>query len=336
MVPDPCSISRALPCDLCGQTQFEPISIADRRGGPLGTVLCGHCGLLSHDHIPSDEQLADYYREQYRAEYHGEYTPAPHRVVREWKRGAYLAKLLMPHLKPRDRIFEIGCGMGCTVKQLELAGLDASGIEPGDGFRRYATQHLQARVERGVLADLHRPAQYDVALLVHVLEHLPSPTAALSQIHALLGDGGRLYLEVPDAGAPHAHPDRMFHFAHIYNFTASTLEMLARKCGFRVLHWFSIPADRNLRVLLERCEDTCWQVDRASPADTRRALRTYSSWRYHVRGAYLWDRLRTVISHAQDRLAAHLRVRQIERLCQMDQVGVPSTRRCCSRSSAIM
>ena len=300
------------------------------------TVLCGHCGLLSHDHIPSDEQLSDYYREQYRAEYHGEYLPAPHRVVREWKRGAYLAKLLLPHLKPRDRIFEIGCGMGCTVKQLELAGLDASGIEPGDGFRRYATQHLQARVERGVLADLHRPAQYDVALLVHVLEHLPSPTAALSQIRELLGGGGRLYLEVPDAGAPHAHPDRMFHFAHIYNFTASTLEMLARKCGFQVRHWFSLPADRNLRVLLERREDTRWQVDRVNPAATRRVLERFSGWRYHVRGAYLWDRLRTVLSHAQDRLAARLRVRQIERRCQVDQVGVPSTRRCCSRSSAIM
>jgi SAM-dependent methyltransferase len=316
--------------------QFEPISIADRRGRTLVTVMCGHCGLLSHADIPSDEQLTDYYREQYRAEYHGEYMPAPHRVVREWKRGADLAKLLVPHLKPRDRIFEIGCGMGCTIKQLELAGFDASGVEPGDGFRRFATQHLRARVERGVLADLHRPAHYDAVLLVHVLEHLPSPTAALSQIRALLGAGGRVYVEVPDAGAPHAHPDRMFHFAHIYNFTASTLEMLARKCGFQVLHRFSLPADRNLRVWLERREDTNWQVDAECPADTRRVLREYSDWRYYVRGAYLWDRARTILSHAQDRLASRIRVRRIERRCQADQVGVPSTRRCCSRSSAIM
>ena len=158
--------------------------------------------MLSHAEIPSDEQLADYYRQHYRAEYHGEFLPAPHRVVREWKRGAYLARLLAPHLKPRDRIFEIGCGMGCTVKQLELAGYDATGVEPGDGFRRFATQHLRARVERGVLADIHRPAHYDAALLVHVLEHLPSPTMALRQIHALLGERGRLYVEVPDAGAP--------------------------------------------------------------------------------------------------------------------------------------
>lgn len=336
MVPASYSMSRALPCDLCGQTQFEPISVADRRGRPLVTVLCGHCGLLSHEEIPSDQQLTDYYREQYRAEYHGEYLPAPHRVVREWKRGAYLTQLLIPHLTPRDRIFEIGCGMGCTVKQLELAGYDASGVEPGDGFRRFANQHLQARVERGVLADLHRPAQYDVALLVHVLEHLPSPTMALSQIRNLLNAGGRLYLEVPDAGAPHAHPARMFHFAHIYNFTARTLEMLARKCGYQVRHWYSLPADRNLRVLLERCEDTRWQVDTASPAETRRMLRKYSGWRYHVRGAYLWDRLRTVVSQAQDRLASGLRVQQIERRCQVHQLGVMPSRRCCSRSSAIM
>jgi SAM-dependent methyltransferase len=172
---------------------------------------------------------------------------------------------------------------------------------------------------------------------VHVLEHLPSPTVALRQIHALLGERGRLYVEVPDAGAPHAHPDRMFHFAHIYNFTAGTLEMLAGKCGFRVLEWFSLPADRNLRVLLERHEKSSWQVDMECPADTLDVLRKFSGWRYYVRGAYLWDRLRTVLSQAQDRPASRLRVQRIENRCrQEDQVGVPSTRRCCSRSSAIM
>ncbi len=202
---------RQAPCDLCGQSDFHSIAQVDRRGNPLVTVVCRACGLISHEKIPSDQELADYYRENYRSDYHGEYTPSPYRVVREWNRGRELLRLLTPYLRRGETVFEIGSGIGCSVKNFECAGYDALGVEPGDGFRSFAADRLGATVLPGVLNDLPGEPLGDMALLVHVLEHLNSPTQALQHIRKLLHPGGRLYIEVPNAAAPHAAPGKMFH-----------------------------------------------------------------------------------------------------------------------------
>ena len=174
--------ARMLPCDLCGGQRFDLVSERDRRGGELRTVICHDCGLVAHAEVPTEDELTAYYQRQYRQDYHGEYVPSPHRVVREWNRGRSLLQLLSPYVTPADRIIEIGCGIGCTVKHFECAGLDACGIEPGEGFRKFAVESLRARVVAGELNSLAADPEYDVVLLVHVLEHMRSPTQTLTRI----------------------------------------------------------------------------------------------------------------------------------------------------------
>jgi SAM-dependent methyltransferase len=333
-IPEP--FSRTEPCDLCGQQAFQLVADRDRNGQLLPTVVCRHCGLLTHAQVPSDEELTAYYQHHYRVEYHGQYAPAPHRVIREWNRGKWLTALLTPYLRPRDRIVEVGCGLGCTVKNLELAGFDASGLEPGDGFRRFASEQLRACVEPGVLSSMRREACCDVVLLVHVLEHLRSPSEALRHIRAVLRDRGRLYVELPNAGAPHAVPNKMFHLAHIYNFTHHTLAMLAQKCGFRIAQWLSAEGEKNLRLLLDCCSETSWQVTPASYAYTLHALRDFNQITYHLRWRYLRERARSLLAHGWERILPQYRLQRILRTCHSDHVGPCPVRRCCSRSSAIM
>ncbi|MEZ6087394.1 MAG: hypothetical protein R3C05_05070 [Pirellulaceae bacterium] len=43
---------------------------------------------------------------------------------------------------------------------------------------------------------------------------------------------GKLYIEVPNFGMPHAAPDRVFHYGHIYNFTEISLQ----RCPFGWIH----------------------------------------------------------------------------------------------------
>ena len=282
---------RDAPCDLCGRQDFHRIAERDRRGHPLPTDICRTCGLVSHSVIPTDEELARYYVHRYRQSYHGEYFPAPHRIVREWNRAQKRLRLLRPFLHRSDRVIEIGCGMGATVKQLELAGFAAEGIEPGNGFRQFGTEHLRAHIHMGTLADLPRTPTYDFVLLFHVLEHLNSPTVSLEHIHRLLKPGGRLFIEVPNAGAPHAAPGRMFHFAHVYNFTADTLRMLAEKNRFRVRQWLSAPEDKNLRLLVEPWSTSSWQIDPGAYDRARSAVAGQNPLRYYFRGRYFRQRL---------------------------------------------
>jgi 2-polyprenyl-3-methyl-5-hydroxy-6-metoxy-1,4-benzoquinol methylase len=136
--------------------------------------------------------LDAYYSAQYRRDYHGEVSPSAHRVMRAWHCARWLIRLLRPYLPPSGRVCEIGAGIGCTVKALEWAGYQASGIEPGLGFHRFAQHSLRADVTRRSLAQLPPVPCYDLVLLVHVIEHFNSPRRALQQIRQLLRPGGHL------------------------------------------------------------------------------------------------------------------------------------------------
>ena len=318
LTPLPRSERRA-PCVLCEQTNYEILSQHDRNAQPLPTVICMHCGLVSHESIPSDDELAEYYSKEYRQDYHGEFQPSGRRVLREWKRGGELATRLSTHTHGYHTLFEIGAGIGCNVKHFELAGLEASGIEPGCGFQQYAQSQLQANISDQFFQDLSLDRQYDIVLMVHVLEHLNEPVKALQTIRKLLNPGGLAYIEVPNLEAPHSRPSRLFHFAHIYNFTGSTLAMLARKCGFRVKHALSRSSDKNLMILLERTDHETLTLDQSSYQCVRTAINRYNNLTYHVRWEYVKDRCRTLYRQHSARLATNYRLSRILQRCQKPQ-----------------
>jgi SAM-dependent methyltransferase len=299
---------------LCGAGQFEVLSRLDRRLQPLVTEVCRRCGLVSHQEIPTEEALAEFYATDYRREYHGEITPSPRRVMRAWRNGQRILHRALPFLSPRSRVLEVGAGIGCTVKAFEQHGHDASGIEPNDGFQAYSHERLRADVSKAYLFELPPLAENDLVLLVHVIEHFRSPRAALEHLHKLIKPGGLLYVECPNLGAI-ATRENTFHFAHIHNFTPTTLATMARFAGFEGVHWFSNADSPVLRVLLRRVED----VDRRVPADsyqqTLAAYRRYGFWSYHLRPTYLSARAAEVLDKAWERIAAPHYVRRVLARC---------------------
>jgi len=312
-------IEREQPCDLCLGKLFEVISRRDRRGGDLTTVVCVRCGLVSHLRIPTDEELAEYYGKSYRRDYHGEISPSPRRVIRAWNTGQAVFRRVREFLRPGDRLFEVGAGIGCTVKAFELAGYDASGIEPGEGFHAFSRRRLHARVENRLLDQVPRCPNYDFVLLVHVIEHFNAPGRALRHIHDILAPGGRLYVACPNLGAPHAAPGRLFHFAHVYNFTHRTLTTLGRACGFRPLRRLSSDDDRDLMMVFERYGEERLQIDPRGYPETIRAIRRYNVLSYHLRPRYWLQRGRTVIQHLSERVRAQRRLERIVARCDEHQ-----------------
>jgi SAM-dependent methyltransferase len=301
---------------LCGGNHFEVVGKTDRRGDFLTTIVCRQCGLVSHGRIPTDNPLALYYSKSYRRDYHGEITPSPHRVIRAWKNGQRLRQLLEPYLRPGNRVFEVGAGIGCSVKAFELAGYDASGVEPNEGFRSFSRDRLRSTVRSGSLHDVDREETYDLVLLIHVIEHFNRPSDSLRRIHQLIRPGGRLYVECPNVAAPHAAPGKLFHFAHVYNFTPRTLSMIARACGFEVERWFSAERDKELRVLLRRVEQEQLDVDPQSYSATLEGLNRFSYFSYHCRISYLFDRVRRLAEHWSEHVFSRRRLQQIIDRCQ--------------------
>jgi 2-polyprenyl-3-methyl-5-hydroxy-6-metoxy-1,4-benzoquinol methylase len=298
-------------CDLCGHDESHLISRQDRRGLPLDTVLCGRCGLVSHRVIPSESELQAFYAGEYRRSYHDEVTPSVRRIMRAWRRAGHLLHRLRPHLKRDDHILEVGAGIGCGVKRLLMEGYRVTGIEPDTGFQAFARNVLLAPLENGTLEDLLPEPRYDVVILSHVIEHLSSPLTSLSRVHDMLRPGGRVYLECPNLDAPFAPPHRLYHPAHLHNFTPTTLAALVAKSGFKPLTWLKSGKQPILRVLLEKSAPVVPAFDADAPRITMKAITRYTPVTYHLRWRYLTWRLRKLADYAYEAMFAPRYVRRL-------------------------
>lgn len=315
-------------CDLCGESEFDVISSADRHGQQLDTGVCRNCGLVAHMQIPTEEELHQFYSEDYRQDYHGELTPSHRRVMRAWYNGRRIFEQLQPHLTPGQRLLEVGAGIGCTVKVFDLNGWQASGIDPNVGFLDYSREHLQSPISVGNLYDLPSQPEYDVVLLIHVIEHFRSPKAALQHIRQLLPTGGKFYVECPNLAAPFATQPRMFHFAHIHNFTPRTLQWMAELCGFRLVSTFGSETDPNLQMLFEAAEPQAVDFSGGLEATTE-ALHRYNNLTYHLRPAYLTSRVCKVCGYVWEHIHSDTFVAGIEKQCssQSTDTGQDAHRR---------
>jgi SAM-dependent methyltransferase len=298
-------------CDLCGGTQFDVISHTDRHGQPLTTGICSRCGLIAHLPVPDEAEIAEYYATRYRQDYHGERTPSNRRVMRAWNNAARIHRQIGQHLSPGARVFEIGAGIGCTVKYFEQQGFAASGIEPNTDFNRYTRERLHAAVENRNLYDLEPAPQFDAVLLIHVIEHFTSPTRALSHIHKLLADGGLLYIECPNVAAPFATFGRLFHYAHIYNFAPETLAQLAAKCGFRLVARITDADHPDIRMLFRKAVPETPAIPEGQAARILQAVGRYGALAYHLRPAYLGRRAQKLAGYAREYLVAPWFVRRL-------------------------
>ncbi len=78
--------------------------------------------------------------------------------------------------------------------------------------------------------DIPRKNQnYDVVLLLQVLEHLEYPLAGLREVHRVLREEGLLFISVPQAAGDHFAPH------HYFNYTQFGLQSVLRQTGFKIL-----------------------------------------------------------------------------------------------------
>jgi len=94
-------------------------------------------------------------------------------------------------------VLEIGCGDGFWLSILRELGFSCLvGLDPSNVFvQRARMKGLDVRV--GDIYHLKGEQQYEVILLINVLEHLPEVEQALQQVHRILRPAGILYLSVP-------------------------------------------------------------------------------------------------------------------------------------------
>ena len=218
-----------VPC-YCGASSPQMVASEDRYAMPCQTNLCPSCGLL----YVSPRMTADAYQEFYELEYRKIYkTDDDHDPLVALSNGeAVLSACEFYDVLPTS-VIDVGCGTGGVLRAFVQRGMTCYGVDhdptailtgQADGLP-LEVGTAQTLIDRGITADL--------VILHHVLEHCLDLAATLTQMRQLLTPNGVLYIGVPGI---HATPiKRMFQTAHVYHFTASTLEYVMQCEGWRAL-----------------------------------------------------------------------------------------------------
>ena len=241
----------SLPCNLCGARDVDVLSLGDRDGNALRTVICNACGLVWTDARPDDRGA--YYARRYRLDYKRAVTPRLKHVYRAGRVAIDRYRNIAPFLKSGARVLDVGSGGGELLYLLVALGYPASGIEPNLGYAEYSRAQYGLAVDIGMVQDVDLDGEcYDGITMFHVLEHTGDPAAVLARLRAALRADGTLIVEVPNVEAICQAPRNRFHRAHLYNFNAETLRLLGAREGFEQTYLKISPDGGNLLAVFAR------------------------------------------------------------------------------------
>lgn len=134
-------------------------------------------------------------------------------------------------------VMDFGCGYAGFLKLIQSYTAKAVGVELEKRARVYATE---LGIE--VYDSLQKIKDgFDIITLFHVIEHLIDPMKYLVEIKELMNEGGRILIETPnieDALISRFHSESFKNFTfwgcHVFLYSQKALEMLLKKCGYRV------------------------------------------------------------------------------------------------------
>lgn len=232
-------------CKLCSGRNFKLVSECDRYGFDLKKQFCTDCGLLQTYPTLSDTFLDEFYSSLYRPLY-TKATGAvdyPSLVLEQREKGRRLKTYLEEHIErplSQFHIVEIGCSSGGILLESASSFLSVQGCDLDINGTEYARSVLGLNVEtRSMPSTL--PNGPTVFLMSHVLEHLNHPLEQLQKVRNLMKNDDLFVVLVPGLNAvkmgDYKHDlRRYFHIAHLTDFTAGTLRLIAEQAGLSCLH----------------------------------------------------------------------------------------------------
>jgi SAM-dependent methyltransferase len=294
------------PCPICGGAKskalyhqsFEQLSGARLLNG-YSVAICESCGAGFAGDIPDQQVFDVYYRDLSKYDYADHGGIELPGAERRFQDIAVTLQEFIPNVD--SRILEIGSASGQLLRVLRERGYsNLLGADPSPGCVRAAQALYGIPGVVGTIFDLAEPDQpYDFLILVGVLEHIRDLGRAVERFRGLLPQGGRVYLDVPDASRYVASADapfQEFSVEHINFFSRTSLINLMHARGFRTV--------ASGEVVRPQHEVTCpgvWGVFEkiSGPQPTERDSVTEAGLRTYIEGCAVEDaRVRGVIERA--------------------------------------
>lgn len=99
-----------------------------------------------------------------------------------------------------SRVLDAGCGAGGTLRWLKdmRPGVETVGLEVNPSVSEELQKNADIAVIGSIEDRLPEIGQFDLILLLDILEHLPNPSETLGKLSTLLLPGGSVIVSVPN------------------------------------------------------------------------------------------------------------------------------------------
>ena len=211
------------------------------RGRDAKIISCVPCGFKHLHPKPTEEELREYYKQEYfgkeKSDYSAEHnTIDPYWQMVYWEQCEALGSWSNLR-KPMWKLLDVGCGrdpvfLRYALKHGQAAPSCSTGMDPSLEEKTDLVCTSWEEVDQ-------RGHDWNLVNLGFVLEHAANPCEVLYNCWSRLELGGRLLVEVPfDYNPVQAHrPSGMPPWwvstpDHINYFTPESLKGLLRRCGF--------------------------------------------------------------------------------------------------------
>lgn len=232
-------------CPVCGNSTFNSFLVCKDylvSNQNFSVQQCQQCNFRLTNPRPDADSIGSYYKSEQYVSHNDESSGlinTAYRLVRNYTLRSKLNLIKKLNEGHQARILDVGCGTGAFLESCRAGGWQITGMEPDDDARAIAIKKLQAEIKPDLKALTEAPP-FNIITLWHVLEHIPTLNETIPQLHKLLAGQGTLLIAVPNSDSYDARTFEQYWAAydvprHLHHFTPSTIELLFKKYGFKLV-----------------------------------------------------------------------------------------------------
>jgi len=255
---DESDIERLDLCPVCSGEKYCALSrVCCKNILFLETRFCNHCGLVYRGIRPKIEWFIKSWRYRDRLQVDGRCRYRPSMVVEKNRSERYeILKVFLENIITGRSLIDIGTGTGYGLASFLDGSWDVTGVEADSsrsriGKQKFGLEIFECTIEGLACAD----KKYDIATMVHSLEHFHDPKGIIKLLKSFLKNSGYIYVEVPELLNSDKCWQDSLHLAHMCNFSEYNLLLLGSEAGlipiYRTYPKSSDFGAKNLGVLFQ-------------------------------------------------------------------------------------